>query len=127
METRNVNINISGDVRSSQVGDNRNAKMTVNTATNRQDEKIEELKQQLTKLIQSIETTTEIDEETKDEYLMSLSGAKTEIENGKCSKGVLRGLNKTLTEFGGVVAGIAALGQAVSATTDVVETVLKTF
>ncbi|AUS10034.1 hypothetical protein C1X05_15145 [Laceyella sacchari] len=128
MEKNNVTISISGgDIKSSQIGDNRHAKMVVNTDTDVQNDKIEELKQQLAKLIQSIEAETEIDQETKDEYLMTISGAKTQIENGKCSKGVLRGLNKTLDEFSGVVTGMGALGQAISATVDVVETMMKSF
>lgn len=126
MENKNVSVNINGGVvNSSQIGDNRNAKMIVNSHPDAKEAKLEELKQKLSELIRRIETATEIDEETKDEYLMSISGAKSQIENGKCTPGILKGLNKRLTEFSGIVAGISALGDFVSATVSVVEALLK--
>lgn len=128
MENRNFSININDTmVNNTQIGDNRNANITVNSRPDEKEEKIEELKQNLSELIRRIETAPELDEETKDEYLMSINGAKSQIENGKCTLGILKGLNKRLTEFSGIVAGISALAPSVSATVDVIEALLKSF
>lgn len=133
MGNGNFSLNFNNNVMNgTQIGDNRNAKMdnrnaniNISNHLDPKEEIVEELKQKLNELIQRIETTTELDEETKDEYLLSVNGAKSQIENGKCTKGVLKGLNKSLTEFSGIVAGISALAPAVSAVVDVIEALLK--
>jgi hypothetical protein len=126
MGNNNISINIhGGKLTNNQIGDNRHANMNVSNHLDPKKEEVEVLKQKLNELIQRIETTTELDEETKDEYLLSINGAKSQIENGRCTKGVLKGLNKSLTEFSGIVAGISALAPAVSATVDVIEALLK--
>ncbi|AUS08082.1 hypothetical protein C1X05_04080 [Laceyella sacchari] len=84
-----------------------------------------ELKQKLAELIQALETTTEIDQDTKQEFLSILYGPKSLVEKGNCTPRVLNRLNNTLVELGGIVAGSAALGQVVSATMDVVGGFLK--
>ncbi|QKG84700.1 hypothetical protein GXN76_09595 [Kroppenstedtia pulmonis] len=86
---------------------------------------LDRLKNQLEKLIQELKNSDQLNEEEKQDNLEYIESVVNQIHEGTAKKGVLRKLNKELINMSGLVSTGSALGQCISAITDLIGAVTR--